>query len=100
MQTLGLQEHCIVYLFELLYTCDPHVMASHHQEESELKPYKNNYINNSDKNRNNIFDPNGQKQIITKHSPNYDKKRNRNYWRHRKVRTRRDDVSRRHHSSQ
>jgi len=27
-------------------------------EESKPKPYKNNYINNPDKNTNNIFDPN------------------------------------------
>jgi len=38
--------------------------------------------------------------MITKHNPNYDKKRNRNRWSLRKVRTRRNDVSRRHPSSQ
>jgi len=48
-----------VYLFELLYIYTPFVITSHHQEESEPKPYKNNYVNNSDKNKNNIFDPNG-----------------------------------------
>jgi len=85
---------------ELLYIYTPFVIASHHQEESKPKPHKNNYVNNSDKNINNIFDPNGQKQIITKHSPNYGKKRNRNHWRLQKIRTQRDDVSRRHHSSQ
>jgi len=29
LQTLGLQEHCIVYLFELSYIYTPHVIASH-----------------------------------------------------------------------
>ena len=58
MVTLDLQGCCIVYLFELSYIYTPFAIGSHHQEESKPKPYKNNSVNNSDKNINNIFDPN------------------------------------------
>jgi len=61
-------------VYELLYLCTPFAVASHHWEESKLKPYKNNSVNNSDKNINDIFDPNEYKQLITKHNPIYDKK--------------------------
>jgi len=58
LQTLDLQGRCIVYLFELSYIYTPFAIASNHEEESKSKPYKNNSVNNSDKNINNIFDPN------------------------------------------
>jgi len=58
LQTLDLQGRCIVYLFELSYIYNPSAIASHHWEESKSKPYKYNSVNNSDKNINNIFDPN------------------------------------------
>jgi len=48
--------YCV--LFELSYIYTPFAIASHQQEDSKSKPYKNNSVNNSDKNINNIFDPN------------------------------------------
>jgi len=58
LQTLDLQGRCIVYLFEVSYIYTPFAIASRYQGEGKSKHSKNNSVNNSDKNINNIFDPN------------------------------------------